>query len=114
LSAGYFLIQYCSADPDKILFQQCWSKAEDFCRLRSSTSSLPRDILLVPDGALQPSLARPCVTAVFFMPPTRESSRKENLWDEASEKIFTNYARKSIDTARPQAQAGYPLYRTQS
>ena len=60
-----------------------------------------QDILLVLDGAPNhrcDDLAVPANITLFFLPPySPELNPKENLWDEIREKIFKNYALKSID-----------------
>jgi transposase len=52
----------------------------------------------------QPSLRRPRCSrqhhAVIPSPYSPELNPKENLWDEIREKIFKNYALKSIDAVR--------------
>ena len=66
--------------------------------------SLPEDILLVLDGAPNHrcgDLALPDNISLLFLPPySPELNPKENLWDEIREKIFKNYALKSIDAVR--------------
>jgi transposase len=63
-----------------------------------------QDILLVLDGA--PShrygqLAIPDNIRLLYLPPhSPELNPAENLWDEIREKIFKNYALKSIDAVR--------------
>ena len=63
-----------------------------------------QDILLVLDGAPDHrcgDLALPDNIALLFLPPySPEFNPKENLWDEIREKIFKNYALKSIDAVR--------------
>jgi transposase len=63
-----------------------------------------QDILLVLDGAPNHrcgELALPDNIALLFLPPySPELNPKENLWDEIREKIFKNYALKSIDAVR--------------
>src|SRR6202030_936426 len=58
-------------------------------------------ILLVLDGApnhRSGQLVVPDNIALLFLPPySPELNPKENLWDEIREKIFKNYALKSID-----------------
>jgi transposase len=58
-------------------------------------------ILLVLDGAPNHrcgGLAVPDNVSLLFLPPyAPELNPKENLWDEIREKIFKNYALKSID-----------------
>jgi putative transposase len=63
-----------------------------------------QDILLVLDGAPN----HPCgdlavpdnITLLYLAPYSPELTPKENLWDEIREKIFKNYALKSIDAVR--------------
>ena len=61
-------------------------------------------ILLVLDGAPNHrcgNLALPDNISLLFLPPySPELNPKENLWDEIREKIFKNYALKSIDAVR--------------
>lgn len=46
-------------------------------------------------------LALPDNISLLFLPPySPELNPKENLWDEIREKIFKNYALKSIDAVR--------------
>ena len=46
-------------------------------------------------------LAFPDNISLLFLPPySPELNPKENLWDEIREKIFKNYALKSIDAVR--------------
>jgi transposase len=63
-----------------------------------------QDIILVLDGAPNHrcgDLALPNNISLLFLPPySPELNQKENLWDEIREKIFKNYALKSIDTVR--------------
>ena len=63
-----------------------------------------QDILLVLDGAPNHrcgDLALPHNISLLFLPPySPELNPKENLWDEIREKIFKNYALKSIDAVR--------------
>jgi transposase len=63
-----------------------------------------RHILLVLDGAPNHrcgDLAIPDNISLLFLPPySPELNPKENLWDEIREKIFKNYALKSIDAVR--------------
>jgi len=43
----------------------------------------------------------PCNISALFLPPyAPELNPKENLWDEIREKIFKNYALKSIGAVR--------------
>ena len=63
-----------------------------------------QDILLVLDGAPNHrcgGLVLPGNISLLFLPPySPELNPKENLWDEIREKIFKNYALKSIDAVR--------------
>ena len=63
-----------------------------------------QDILLVLDGAPNHRcgyLALPDNISLLFLPPySPELNPKENLWDEIREKIFKNFALKSIDAVR--------------
>ena len=63
-----------------------------------------QDILLVLDGAPNHrcrDLALPHNISLLFLPPySPELNPKENLWDEIREKIFKNYALKSMDAVR--------------
>jgi transposase len=63
-----------------------------------------QDILLVLDGApnhRSSDLVLPDNVSLLFLPPyAPELNPKENLWDEIREKIFKNYALKSIDAVR--------------
>jgi len=67
-----------------------------------------QDILLVLDGAPNHrcgDLALPNNVALLFLPPySPQLNPKENLWDEIREKIFKNYALKSIDAVRAKLQ----------
>ena len=60
-----------------------------------------QDILLVLDGAPNHrcrDLVLPGNISLLFLPPySPELNPKENLWEEIREKIFKNYALKSID-----------------
>ena len=60
-----------------------------------------QEILLVLDGApnhRSGDLAVPRNITLQFLPPyAPELNPKENLWDEIREKVFKNYALKSID-----------------
>jgi len=62
------------------------------------------DILLVVDGApnhCSGALAVPDNITLLPLPPySPELNPKENLWDEIREKIFKNYALKSMDAVR--------------
>jgi putative transposase len=64
-----------------------------------SRRSARQDILLVLDGAPNHcrDLAVPRNVTLLFPPYAPELNPKENLWDEIREKIFKNYALKSID-----------------
>ena len=63
-----------------------------------------QDILLVLDGAPNHrcgELAIPDNITLLYLPPySPELNPKENLWDEIREKIFKNYALKSMDAVR--------------
>ena len=63
-----------------------------------------QDILLVLDGApnhRSGQLVVPDNISLLFLPPySPELNPKENLWDEIREKIFKNYALKSINHVR--------------
>ena len=63
-----------------------------------------QDILLVLDGAPNHrcrDLVLPRNISLLFLPPySPELNPKENLWEEIREKIFKNYALKSIDAVR--------------
>ena len=63
-----------------------------------------QDILLVLDGAPNhrcSGLALPDnISLLFLLPYSPDLNLKENLWDEIREKIFKNYALKSIDAVR--------------
>jgi len=63
-----------------------------------------QDILLVLDGAPNhrcSGLVLPDNISLLFLPPYAPAlNPKENLWDEIREKIFKNYALKSIDAVR--------------
>ena len=63
-----------------------------------------QDILLVLDGAPNHrcrDLVLPGNISLLFLPPySPELNPKENLWEEIREKIFKNYALKSIDAVR--------------
>ena len=63
-----------------------------------------QDILLVLDGApnhCSRQLLLPANISLLFLPPyAPELNPKENLWDEIREKIFKNYALKSMDAVR--------------
>ena len=60
-----------------------------------------QDVLLVLDGAPNHrcgDLAVPSNITLLYLPPySPELNPKENLWDEIREKIFKNYALKSMD-----------------
>ena len=63
-----------------------------------------KHILLVLDGAPNHrcgDLAVPNNITLLYLPPySPELNPKENLWDELREKIFKNYALKSMDAVR--------------
>ena len=63
-----------------------------------------QDILLVLDGAPNhrcSDLAVPNNITLLYLPPySPELNPKENLWDEIREKVFKNYALKSMDAVR--------------
>ena len=63
-----------------------------------------QDILLVPDGAPNhrcTDLAVPDNITLLYLPPySPELHPKENFWDKICEKIFKNYALKSMDAVR--------------
>jgi len=63
-----------------------------------------QDILLVLDGAPNhrcSDLVVPHNVTLLYLPPySPELNPKENLWDEIREKIFKNYALKSMDAVR--------------
>ncbi len=63
-----------------------------------------QDILLILDGAPNHrcrDLVLPGNISLLFLPPyLPELNPKENLWEEIREKIFMNYALKSIDAVR--------------
>jgi transposase len=63
-----------------------------------------QDILLVLDGAPNHrcgDLAVPDNITLLYLPPySPELTPKENLWDEIREKIFKNYALKSMNEVR--------------
>ena len=67
----------------------------------SSRKFARQDMLLVLDGApnhCSGDLAVPDNISLLYLPPySPELNPKENLWDEIREKIFKNYALKSID-----------------
>jgi len=64
-----------------------------------------QNILLVLDGAPNHrcgDLAVPDNIKLLQLPPySLELNPKENIWDEIREKIFKNYALKSMDACRP-------------
>ena len=66
--------------------------------------SAGQDILLILDGAPNHrcrDLVLPGSISLLFLPPySPELNPKENLWEEIREKIFKNYALKSIDAVR--------------
>ena len=63
-----------------------------------------QDVLLVLDGApnhRSSELVLPDNITLLYLPPySPELNSKENLWDEIREKIFKNYALKSMDAVR--------------
>jgi transposase len=63
-----------------------------------------QDILLVLDGAPNHrcgELAVPGNIRLLYLPPySPELNPKENIWDEIREKIFKNYALKSMDVVQ--------------
>ena len=63
-----------------------------------------QDILLVLDGTPNhrcTDLAVPDNITLLYLPPySPELHPKENFWDEIREKIFKNYALKSMDAVR--------------
>jgi transposase len=63
-----------------------------------------QDILLILDGApnhRSSDLVVPGNISLLFLPPySPELNPKENLWKEIREKLFKNYALKSIDAVR--------------
>lgn len=67
-----------------------------------------QDILLVLDGApnhRSGELNVPGNITLLYLPPySPELNPKENLWDEIREKIFKNYALKSMDAVRARLQ----------
>jgi transposase len=67
-----------------------------------------QDILLVLDGAPNHrcgDLSVPDNITLLYLPPySPELNPKENLWDEIREKIFKNYALKSMDAVRAKLQ----------
>ena len=67
-----------------------------------------QDILLVLDGAPNHrcgDLAVPDNITLLYLPPySPELNPKENLWDEIREKIFKNYALKSMNEVRAKLQ----------
>ena len=88
-------------------------------RVVAAVSGIGNDnILLVLDRASNHrcgELALPDNISLLFLPPySPELNPKENLWDEIREKIFKNYALKSIDAVRARLKQANPLYRTQS
>ncbi len=74
------------------------------CSLAEGREFARQDILLVLDGAPNHrcgDLAVPANISLLFLPPySPELNPKENLWDEIREKLFKNYALKSIDAVR--------------
>jgi transposase len=67
-----------------------------------------QDILLVLDGAPNHrcgDLNIPRSITLLYLPPySPELNPKENIWDEIREKIFKNYALKSMDAVRVKLQ----------
>ena len=63
-----------------------------------------QDVLLVLDGSpnhRSSELVLPDNITLLYLPPySPELNPKENLWDEIREKIFKNYALKSMDAVR--------------
>jgi hypothetical protein len=62
-----------------------------------------QDILLVLDGAPNHrcgELAVPGNIRLLYLPPYSQLNPKENIWDEIREKIFKNYALKSMDVVQ--------------
>jgi transposase len=53
------------------------------------------------------------ITLLYLPPYSPERNPKENLWDKIREKIFKNYALKSMDAVRAKLKQ-VPLYRAQS
>ena len=52
-------------------------------------------------GCTPPNSQHPDNISLLFLPPySPELNPKENLWDEIREKLFKNYALKSIDAVR--------------
>jgi hypothetical protein len=71
-----------------------------------------QDILLVLDGAPNHRCSDLAVpdNITLFPPYSPELNPKENLWDEIREKVFKNYALKSMDAVRAKlAIAGVTL-----
>ena len=71
---------------------------------RAGAQVFRQDILLVLDGApnhRSGNLVVPDNITLLYLPPySPELNPKENLWDEIREKIFKNYALKSMDAVR--------------
>ena len=71
---------------------------------RAGAQFARQDILLVLDGAPNHrcgDLVVPDNVTLLYLPPySPELNPKENLWDEIREKIFKNYALKSMDAVR--------------
>jgi transposase len=61
-------------------------------------------VLVVPDN----------ITLLHLPPYSPQLNPNENIWDEIREKIFKNYALKSIAAVLAKLRAGNPLYRAQS
>ena len=70
--------------------------------------------MLVLDGAPNHrcgDLAVPDNITLLYLPPySPELNPKENLWDEIREKIFKNYALKSMDAVRDKLKQAILLY----
>ena len=71
---------------------------------RAGAQICPTRLLLVLDGAPNHrcgDLAVPSNITLLYLPPySPELNPKENIWDEIREKIFKNYALKSMDAVR--------------
>jgi DDE superfamily endonuclease len=74
-------------------------------------------ILLIVDGAgnhKSRELAIPTNVTLARLPAhSPDLNPQENIWDEIREKIFKNYAAKSMDEVCEMLVEGSPLYRTQ-
>lgn len=79
---------------------------EAFLQVLARAGSLGKDILLVLEGAR--SMRRPehsgNIKLLYLPPYSPELNPKENLWDEIREKIFKNYALKSMGAVRAKLQ----------